>query len=191
MSLGVENLQERRISRRGFTLIEMIVLIMIMAVVSSIAVPTYARFHAKAKFDHTVQELVGSFAWARDTAIQTGSDATVRYDPQTGVFAITVDQPSVTMDAPAALQSAQDVIQTADFNHVTVLGEDVIVTDIAVGGQSQNNQGGGQTRTQAGEFSFHEDGSCDGARMVVRSQDGYSSLIEVLPLTGSAVVSDE
>src|SRR4051794_29344581 len=66
--------------RAGFTLIEMVVMIMIIAILSSVAVPAYHRFRARTQFEATVQKTVSLLAWARAAAIESNADAVVRYD---------------------------------------------------------------------------------------------------------------
>src|SRR2546429_7115710 len=80
--------------RRAFTLIEMIVLIIIIAVVSSVAVPAYSRFNATAKFQSVVRETMAMLDSARLTAIQSGADVTVQFDAQSATFmVVTQTQP--------------------------------------------------------------------------------------------------
>src|SRR5690348_12920265 len=55
--------------RRGFTLIELLVIIIIIAVVSSIVVPSYSRFYARARFQAAVRDVRDLLASAREQAV--------------------------------------------------------------------------------------------------------------------------
>src|SRR5437899_2022414 len=91
----------------AFTLIEMLVLIIIIAVLSSVVVPAYARFHEKAKFHQGVQQMVEFLASAREEALKAGSDAVVRFDPQTEALAFSVETQTPNTDVPTAMQTSQ------------------------------------------------------------------------------------
>lgn len=173
----------------GFTLIEMLVLIIIIAVLSSIAVPSYSRFHASMEFKQSVRSVVGLLQYARQTAIQNNADVIVSYDPRAAAFHVIMDIPDPGPDQPAALQDSTDSMPVPAA-YVTTLGEDVVVQDFQV-----LNGLTGELMTQSGEgpqITFHDDGTCDGARIVLASSKGYQEEIDVWPTTGRAsIVSEE
>lgn len=179
-----------RRSARAFTLIEIIVLIIIIAVLSSVAVPRYARFYARTKFQQSVQAVVGLLAWAREAAIQTGADNLLRFDAQTETFLVTVETPRLEDDLPTALVGASDAADLLEPRALT-LGENVVVRDFAVYNLRPPSAAATADRPSMPQLRFREDGSCDGARFLLLSQDGYRAEIEVAPLTGRVVVHDE
>ncbi len=178
--------------RRAFTLIELIVVIIIIAVVSSLTVPEYFKLHARAKFDRSTQSVIGILAYARDTAVQSGSDTIVRFDPSSETFTITLDQTDTGSDIPLALQQ-----QSIDANVVIPprmegLGQDVGVTNFQVlqpTGQIPTTMP--QQQSTPGEFRFHGDGSSDGVQFKLVSSDGYSANIAVAAATGKVSVKSE
>ena len=89
----------------GFTLIEMIVLIIIIAVMSSLAVPTYSRFHASMEFKQSVRSVIGLLQHARQAAIQSNADATLSYDSRSGTFVVEVEAPEPGQDNPPRSRS--------------------------------------------------------------------------------------
>jgi len=172
---------------RGFTLIELITVIIIIAVISSIAVPSYARFLARAEFDKNVRKTAAMLAFARESAIQAAADAIVRFDAQTETFHTAVDRQQPQTDLPVAMQetpesNSQDV---RTFN----LSEDMSVSDFHLfsdpNGLQSNATGAGIS-----ELRFHEDGSADGGQFVLHSIHGYAAGIEVSQLTGKVTIVD-
>lgn len=177
-------------ARHAFTLIEMIVLIIIIAVLSSVAVPRYARFYARVRFDGTVQKVVSFLAWVREMAREQGADMVVQFDPQTETFTALLQRADDSADMPIALQDAQGTPLPPEPRTLT-LDEDVTVAEFAVYDRSTsigtlNSPGNGRN-----QIRFHEDGSADAARLLLRSMDGYETLLEIVPLTGRVVVADE
>lgn len=172
--------------RRGFTLIEMVVLIIIMAIISGVVVPAYARFHARARFIHTVEETAGLFRWARETAIAQGGAVVVRYDPQMGAFAAMAEAPAEEMDLPAALQETEEPLYAGPATSGYELPEGVRVAGFEPFGQAAPSG----ARDAALEMRFSADGSADGGMLALESEDGYAALIEVVPTTGRTVVRE-
>jgi hypothetical protein len=100
-----------------------------------------------------------------------------------------MEVPDPGQDQPAALQDSQDS-QSVPGAYITTLGEDVVVQDFQVlNGQT------GELMLQSGEgpqITFHDDGTCDGARIILASSKGYQEEIDVWPTTGRAsIVSEE
>ena len=165
----------------------MLVLIIIIAVMSSVVVPASSRFYAKAKFQQNVQNVVGLLSYARSAAIDSNSDAVVKFDAQTETFMVTLESQTPATDLPTALQEAQINAQTPD-TRVGRLAEDIIVTNF----QAYDPTGSAASAMgqKAAELRFHEDGSSAGGQFVLQSLDGYTAVIEVAPMTGRATASD-
>jgi Tfp pilus assembly protein FimT len=168
----------------------MLVLIIIMAVISSVAVPAYSRFYAHAKFLQSVQQVSSLLTWARDAAMQSEGESTVRFDPQTAAFTVTVETPDTSGDQPAAVQDSTEPPALQSESHATTLGENVTVADFSVLDPLAGSNQTTSARTQGPELRFHEDGSADAARLVLASAEGYHALLEVVPTTGRVVVTD-
>src|SRR5574343_669332 len=62
---------------RGFTLVEMIIVVAIIAIVMSYAVPAYNRFVAQNKVQSFAYALAADLGQARSEAIRRGADVTV------------------------------------------------------------------------------------------------------------------
>jgi Tfp pilus assembly protein FimT len=166
----------------------MLVLIIIIAVLSAIAVPNYSRFHASMEFKQSVRSVAGLMQYARQAAIQNNADTTVSYDPRAAAFHVVTVVADPGPDQPAALQDSQESTPIPAA-YVTQLGEDVVVQDFQVlSGQT------GELVQQSGEgpqITFHDDGTCDGARIILVSSKGYQEEIDVWPTTGRASIVGE
>jgi Tfp pilus assembly protein FimT len=172
---------------RAFTLIEMLVLIIILAVLSSILVPASARSFAKARYQHSVQDVVGMLTYARNAAIDSNAESVVRFDAQTDTFVVTVETSSPSADLPTAMQETQEAVQVPE-SRVGKLADDIMVADFRSFDQSGETSGAMGQRMA--ELRFHEDGSSAGGQFVLRSADGYASVVEVAPMTGRATATD-
>src|SRR5262249_44887217 len=158
----------------GFTLIEMVVLIIIIAVVSSVVVPSYVRFHSRAKFQHSVENVVFTLNWARSSAIQNSADTVVRFDAQSQTISVVADTPSVPSDLPTAIQESPEPVSIPEPKMVQ-LGEDVMVRDFTVANDvsSATTNTDPTTANQSRELRFYENGSSNGGTLILQSAENY------------------
>ncbi len=165
---------------RGFTFVEMTVLIIIIAVLSSMVVPAYTRFLARAEFDKTVQQVLGFLSAARGAAISSGSDCTVAYDPGQGAFIASGGIAVRDTDVPVAIEEKGTSLAGVAVEPL-FLNPDVAEADLQAGG----GQGGaGSTRNDLPRIVFHEDGSSNGAQITIAAASGYGVRMLVIPATG-------
>src|SRR5579872_4956340 len=190
--------------QRGFTLIEILVVIIIIAVMSSVAVPAYFRFLAHTSFTQSVQQTVSLLAWARNAAVETGSDVTVQFDLHAGTITVQVQQPDTSggqsglaSDMPTAMQDQQNSA-TPIQPRVSPLGEDMSVTGLTVvpGAAGSDPTNGSANPLPAGNqaqqaINFYSDGTADSAQFALVSADGFRADVSVVPTAGRAIVSDE
>nr|WP_299246153.1 GspH/FimT family pseudopilin [uncultured Halomonas sp.] len=86
--------------QRGFTLIELMATLGVMAVVATLAVPTWQSFMVRQQVDNDVRALTRSLAMARSEAVSQGVDVSVC------PYAITATEPTPS-----------DCSQDADWQH--------------------------------------------------------------------------
>jgi type II secretory pathway pseudopilin PulG len=172
--------------RSAFTLIELLTIILIIAVVSSVVVPAYARFWSKARFDAAVRNVRDIFAYAREQAVLNDTEAVVTFDGRSQTFAAIVNPPPPLTDLPAALQNTAvgAAPHTAPAPKGVQLGEEFQIADLSSGAQGAASGAG----NRATEIRFRGDGTSDGARVVLRSSAGYQATLIVWPATGRITV---
>lgn len=171
----------------------MLVLIIIIAVMSSVIVPSYSRFYARTKFDSAVQSATSLLSWARDMAIQTNATVTVSFDTRSQTFVAQVEPPDPSQDQPTAFQDtgADTQAQAAMQPRTATLAESAAVASFQVmpGALAPPDQAA--AGPQASDLHFYPDGSADHALFTLVNPDGYSAEIEVVPTTGRTVVHDD
>jgi prepilin-type N-terminal cleavage/methylation domain-containing protein len=173
------------VRRSGFTLIELLVIIIIISVVSSIVVPSYSRFMARANFDGATRNVRDLFAYAREQAVVNDTTVTVRFEPQSQTFAAIVTPPPPQADQPVAFgamntNAAAAVSQTAAEPVTVSLGGDFLVSNYQTGVQGQGG----------GDLHFRGDGTCEGAQIMLVSSAGYQRQLTLWPDTGCITVEE-
>ncbi len=173
-------------SRRSsaFTLIELIVVIIIIAIMSSVVVPAYARFWERTHFDVAVGAVKDLFAYAREQAVANDTTATVAFDSQNEALVAVVMPQAPPTDQPVALAEAdnsdtQPGLLPPPLRRVLSLGTEMAITRFATG------VGDGKPVVR-----FRGDGTCDGAEITLVSANGYATHLFVSPATGRVLMDD-
>ena len=168
---------------------------MILAVLTSLAVPSYWRMHSKVKFDQAVQTVLQVMSSARELAIQTGADTTVKFDQQSETFTVTVETVDQSTDVPSQLQESQtNDQQTLQQPRMSRVSDEVGVVGFQVNQGSNYSQSanGPSNSAQGGNtLRFKPDGSCDGASFTIISTGNYRVNVEVSALTGKASIKED
>jgi type IV fimbrial biogenesis protein FimT len=73
MKMGVVT----RSGGRGFTLVELMVVVVLLAVIAVMATPTFVTWHVRDQIDARAKALVSTFAYARNEALRRGARVTV------------------------------------------------------------------------------------------------------------------
>jgi len=167
---------------KGFTLIEMVVLIIIMAVMSSVVVPAYSRLKDRAAFQTRIAAVVGFLSEARSRAIELGTPIQVRYDPQSDTFTAQGETTFEAADLPTDVSSTTEAAAVA-YQRTLTLPEDCRILDLtAFGPEIVYSNVLSQQETV---IYFREDGSCDGLRFTLLRETGDAVTITLWPATGT------
>jgi Tfp pilus assembly protein FimT len=172
---------------KAFTLIEMLVLIIIIAVFAAAVVPSYSRMFARTRFENDVREVRDLFAHARERAIARDTTAQLMFDAQTQTFAVMVNAAPPPTDQPIAFADDPQIMNAASQSEPPkgyTLPADVRVESFAVGGT------GGNAGTGSSAIRFRSDGTCDGAQLRMVSENGYTADLLLMPATGQIKVED-
>ena len=178
----------RHISRRAFTLIELLIVILLIALMAAVVVPRYATSFKHMQFKSQVSEIQDLFAWAREQAISKDTTVTVSYDPQAALFSATVTAPPTTTDQPAAFASTDnpDYAQATSIPPRTVQLPARFAANLQSGGDASTSgatPGGGQG--MANEFHFRSDGTVEGGQIMLADTDaGDRAMLRLWPNTG-------
>ncbi len=172
--------------RYGFTLIEMLVLIIIMAIVSSLLIPRFQGAWQHTQFRWEKESVISFFADARRTATSYGGDVVVIYYPQQNRLEANLDPSSLPTDLPSAMLSHN---QPAEIPRTLMLGDAFQITNwntipgIYSTGAATGN-GALSSNNNPYQIVFHADGSSDDLGFTFLSQYGYQSQFELNGITG-------
>lgn len=87
----------RRLRRRGFTLIEVVVVITLLAIVAAVTVPALGRLEPADDRDRAVRDLMRLLRSARATALDRGSATTLLLDPGRQAWWLDLDSAGTTI----------------------------------------------------------------------------------------------
>ena len=89
--------------RSGFTLIELCLLLVLFALLSALAVPSFSRTIAEARSRAVLDRLAGELFLARSLATRHSRPLLIRFDPATGCaasYAVVTDEGAVLRHEP-------------------------------------------------------------------------------------------
>lgn len=171
--------------REAFTLIELLMIIIIIAMVSAIVVPSYARYWSKAKFESSVHQIEEMLSEAKDKAVELDTTTTVSFDKQSQTFTVMSILPPAQNDQPSSMSASDQQSSLMSQKNIPTtisLGGDIGVVQFQAGGASPSSNSGVATTSSA--LHFHGDGSSDGARIVLASSTGNSTNLTIWPANG-------
>lgn len=169
----------------GFTLIEMLVLIIIIVVLSMVVVPAYSRLRDQAAFDAYIGDLTGYLSQMRAIAVEQGCDVELTFDIQSHSFHARAETGDMSGDMPTAMADMAESAP-ASVERSFSLPDDFAIRDFEVFGPDAY-----LTTAVAGRetvVTFHEDGTSDGMRFTIDRDTGASATITLWPSTALAEV---
>jgi prepilin-type N-terminal cleavage/methylation domain-containing protein len=180
---------------RGFTLIELTVVIIIIAVMSVGIVPAYQRLLGHVAFDSMAGDIESLFSEARTRAVTDGTEVDVIFNQQAETFVLVEQPPMSTADKPVALQtntpvSSQFSSQSSGSSQAPItarvvhLGQNYAVPMFTPGSGTGGATSSSSANTVPNTVRFRYDGTCDGAQLTLLGSAGYSAQYVLLPATG-------
>ena len=172
----------------GFTLIEILIVIVIIAVMSAIAVPAYVRYLAHVRFQTKVRQVQDIFAYAREQAVTRDSTVTLRFDKGTAMFTVEFTPPSQLSDQPAAF-NAGDITQssngqTNNTKNVQLDPEQTVLQYTVSEGTNAPAKPASKLQTGSNDLHFLSDGTVEGLDMTMAQNDGRRAHLQLMPSTG-------
>jgi len=174
--------------KQGFTLIELIVAIAIVAILSTIALPSMNEFLVKMRVDNQITEMQRLLLTARNMAINTGRNTTVCPLSSSGTCTnnwqneISVFTNNANTLANGINFSAPTTTTDSDGNSNTVINDELIKVKEAIksGDRLQSTQvsviytPSGRLLTAAANFSYCPQGKDDSSRGIIVLVSGRS-----------------
>ena len=161
--LGCPTLFRSNTGARGFSLIEMMVVVLILAIVATTAIPNLIAWRSGMKLRAAVNELRNDLESARARAVKENAKVTVAFIPAAGQYRLTYQDP----DANTILLKSQTLpagVRIASENPVYTLNSD--------------------------STSFSSRGTADPGTIVLANQQGKTSAISI-SFIGKIEVKDE
>lgn len=150
-----------RINRRGVTLVELVIVLLVIGIVSAAAVPKYAASLSRFRVDMAAQRIARDLAFVKRQAISNSTTATVQFVPATETYSVSgvagIDRRGTGFSVDLAVDPYRVDVTSASFN-------------------------GGQT------ISFDRYGAPSAGGQVVVAIGGYQQTITVESSTGRATV---
>lgn len=175
--------------RRGFTLIEILIVIVIISVMAGVVIPAYLRYLDHVHFSQKTHEVQDLFAYAREQAVALDAMVTLHFDPQSETFEVQVPPPLPLIDLPVAASTPDQPdatsAQAAPIPRTVQLNQDQKVQQYTVTPASQN-QNVSQTTNASGQNDLHflSDGTVEALDMVLSQADGIQAHLMLAPATG-------
>ncbi len=183
----------RRAQVQGFTLIELVVIIVIIATVASIVVPSYSHFWERTRFQGVVRDITELFADARERAVNKDTTVSVHFDTQMQTFVLETNPLQPQKELPVAFTSGEDTTlqdkATPGSKRGYQLREGTVITAFSLGNSGAVTSSAGNLTAES--LHFHSDGTNEGARVSIINENGYAATIKVFPTTGQIITEEQ
>lgn len=77
---------KRALDRRGFTLVELMIVITIIGLITVLSIPNYSRFMQNWKLDGDAQQFASAMRTARATAVMKNIEVVFSFDPAANTY---------------------------------------------------------------------------------------------------------
>jgi prepilin-type N-terminal cleavage/methylation domain-containing protein len=178
---GKVSLQRQRLTRSAFTLIELTIVILLIAILSALIIPELKGGYQDALLRSTSRNLINVFSIASSRAISLNQLHRVRLDARTGRYVIEKrTRETVEGDEFAPLKDVSEAEGTLDTRISIRMRKSENSPETAPEGVSNTGtENGAVTDT----ISFNSDGTADSAELLLRDRQGFRLLLRINPIT--------
>ena len=168
--------------RQGFTLIEILIVIVIIAVMSAVVVPAFANLWERSRFDSECANARALFAWARQQAVERDTTVSIHFDAASQTFTASLTPTPSPTDQPSVLAN-----QTLEDNGLAVTRSFQLNSDFKIlGVHVESGLSGNAGESSVGaptDILFRGDGTVNSAEFVILSRFGERHF-SLSPATG-------
>ncbi|MCH7752789.1 MAG: prepilin-type N-terminal cleavage/methylation domain-containing protein [Planctomycetes bacterium] len=186
--------------RRGMTLFEILLVLVLLVVVSSLAVPLFEGSFATVRLRRGSDQVLAAWSDARVQAVQTGQTHEFLFQSESGLYRVQpwqVQQVSDAITDPTAVAPiADDSTQAVWLPYEAELPEEIMFAEGDAITLTAANERTVETLNQSGEsvwsapILFFPDGSTSSASLLLRNERRLFQRVTLRALTGVARVSD-
>jgi prepilin-type N-terminal cleavage/methylation domain-containing protein len=177
--------------RRGFTLIEVLLVVVIILIATAVAIPSFTKSFKGAKIRAATRVIVMSSRYARSVAVLQQVDTAVLYDAELGTVEI-ISIKDNSNPASRFLNEATDgTMQDGDKEAPTVtsllkrnLEEGVRIVSV----ESEDSENGVEEVDGIYVARYYSNGMCDEYSVELEDDSGKRVRMTVDPLSGKSVV---
>jgi prepilin-type N-terminal cleavage/methylation domain-containing protein len=184
--------------KRAFTLIELLIVIIIIAVMAAVVIPSYVRYLSHVRFQGKVREVQDIFGYAREQAVTLDTTVTLHFDQQSESFSAEVTPPPKSSDEPSSFTSNDNtggaMAQTTPDRRVVQLDSSQSVRQFSISGTLPGTSSSNTTPTPASspsDLHFLSDGTVEGMTMTLSSATGASADFTLWPSTARLTMDSE
>ncbi len=181
------------IARRGLTLFEVLLVLVLLVVVGSLAMPLFEGGFASVRLRRATDQVLASWSETRARAIETGQIQQFRFQPESGSYRSEPWFPEETLpvvEEPTALVTDTAPIEDINLPEQVVFAEgDVQVFEPTVGPQVTPMAQGG-SGLWSSPILFFPDGSSSAASVLLRNEKQVFQRATLRALTGTARSSE-
>ena len=116
-------------SRIGFTLIEMVIVMLVMSILASVAVPTYVSALANYRVEMAAKQIVADLHYAKSEALRRSMSRTVLFDSANNAYTL-VDVADPDRPARGFVVSLRDAPFSAQLISALFEGDETVVFDM-------------------------------------------------------------
>ena len=179
----------RRDTSRGMTLVELLLVLVLLVVVTSLALPLLQSSFSSVRLNSAADQVLANINETRTKAIETGHAYEFRFEPNGMKYCVSRYSLNASNDL------ARDT-STADWSLESTLPDQIsfwkgAISDKSVNGQKQvTSLMIGDTTEWSSSIFFFPDGSTSNASLLLKNENELYQRITLRGLTGMARKSD-